>query len=452
MMIQKQHYKLHRFSRFQVLVSYYIFTVLLAASLLSLPFARQADAKWSMMDAIFTAASAISVTGLSTVVIHETFTFSGIILLLIFIQIGGIGIMAISTYFWLLLGRRIGLKQRRLIQTDQNQINLSGVVGLLRQILVLILFIELIGGLILGIYYLNYFPTWNEAFLQGFFASISATTNAGFDISGESLIPFANDYFVQFITMILIILGAIGFPVWIEVKKYLFQRDEQNRFRFSLFTKITTSTYFLLLAFGAIMIFIFEFSHFFADKKWHEALFYSLFQSTTMRSAGLSTLQFDELTVPTILIMSVLMFIGASPSSVGGGIRTTTFALNLLFLFHYAKGNTTIKIFKREIHQDDLMKSLVVLLLAVIMWTSSVIILSITENVSLIAIIFEVSSAFGTCGASMGITPELSNIGKSLLIVLMFIGRVGILSFLLAIGGGEKKVDFHYPKERVIIG
>jgi len=252
--------------------------------------------------------------------------------------------------------------------------------------------------------------------------------------------------------MILIILGAIGFPVWIEVKKYLFQRDEHNRFRFSLFTKITTSTYFFLLVFGAIIIFIFEFSHFFADKKWHEALFYSLFQSTTMRSAGLSTLQFDELTVPTILVMSVLMFIGASPSSVGGGIRTTTFALNILFLFHYAKGNTTIKIFKREIHQDDLMKSLVVLLLAVILWTSSVIILSITENVSLIAIIFEVSSAFGTCGASMGITPELSNIGKSLLIVLMFIGRVGILSFLLAIGGGEKKVDFHYPKERVIIG
>src|SRR5699024_10599788 len=133
---------LHRFSRFQVLVSYYIFTVLLAASLLSLPFARQAGAKWSVMDAIFTAASAISVTGLSTVVIHETFTFSGIILLLIFLQIGGIGIMAISTYFWLLLGRRIGLKQRRLIQTDQNQINLSGVVGLLRQSLVLILLSE----------------------------------------------------------------------------------------------------------------------------------------------------------------------------------------------------------------------------------------------------------------------------------------------------------------------
>ena len=253
--------------------------------------------------------------------------------------------------------------------------------------------------------------------------------------------------------MILIVLGAIGFPVWIEVKRFILHNDPKRRFRFTLFTKITTVTYFLLLLIGTIVILFLEFNHYFVGKSWHESLFYALFQSTTMRSAGLLTLDVNQLSLPTILFMSTLMFIGASPSSVGGGIRTTTFALNILFLIHFAKGNRSIKIFKREIHHEDVLKSLVVLMLAVILWASSVLILSISEkDVSLIAIIFEVSSAFGTCGASMGITPDLSGFGKWILITLMFIGRIGILSFLFTMGGNDKAPDYHYPKERVIIG
>lgn len=451
-MIRYKKYKLTRMTPFRILVSYYVFTVGLSAALLSLPFARKAGADWSFMDAVFTAASAVSVTGLSTISIHETFTVPGIFLLMFVLQIGGIGIMTISTFFWLLLGRKIGLKQRQLIKTDQNQLNLAGLVELLKQILYLILLIEAVGALILGAYYLNYFPTWQEAFYQGLFASVSATTNAGFDITGESLIPFANDYFVQFVSMILIILGAIGFPVWIEVKKFLYHKDEKRRFRFSLFTKITTATYFLILVIGTIVIFALEYNDYFLDKTWHESFFYALFQSTTMRSAGLLTLDINELSLPTILFMSGLMFIGASPSSVGGGIRTTTLALNILFLYHFAKGNKTIKIFKREIHHEDVLKALIVMMLAVILWGTSILILSITEDASLISIIFEVSSAFGTCGASMGITSDLSNFGKSLLILLMFIGRIGILSFLLTLGDNQKAPDYHYPKERVIIG
>ncbi len=150
--------------------------------------------------------------------------------------------------------------------------------------------------------------------------------------------------------------------------------------------------------------------------------------------------------------MSTLMFIGASPSSVGGGIRTTTFALNILFLIHFARGRSDIKVFNREIHQEDVIKSLVVLMLAVILAGVSIFILSLSEDASLTAIIFEVASAFGTCGASMGITADLSVLGKSILILLMFIGRIGILSFLLTMSSNEKEPDFHYPKERVIIG
>ncbi|MFS0644619.1 TrkH family potassium uptake protein [Siminovitchia sp. 179-K 8D1 HS] len=450
--IHKQ--KLYRLSLtpFRLLVTYYLLAVAVVSLLLSLPVARQNGADWSAMDAVFVAASSVSVTGLTTVDLAETFTVTGIFILIFALQIGGIGIMTISTFFWLIFGKKIGLKQRQLIKTDQNQLNFSGLVNLLRQIITLILLIEVLGALVLGVYYMNYFPTWQEAFLQGLFASVSATTNAGFDITGESLIPFAGDYFVQFIMIILIILGAIGFPVWIEVKKFLFHKHENRRFRFSLFTKITTSTYFILLGFGTIVIIFLEYNGFFAGKSWHESFFYALFQSTTMRSAGLLTLDINDLHHSTALFMSALMFIGASPSSVGGGIRTTTFALNILFLYHYARGNRSIKIFKREIHQDDVIKSLVVLLLAVLIFGISVIVLSYTEDAGLLAIIFEVSSAFGTCGASMGITADLTNTGKWLLIILMFIGRVGILSFLFIMAGNEKEPDFHYPKERVIIG
>lgn len=441
-----------RLTPFRILGTYYLFTVAISAVLLSLPFARKPDAEWSFMDAIFTAASAVSVTGLTTVKIADTFTTSGIFLLMFVLQIGGIGIMTISTFFWLLLGKRVGLKHRQLIRTDQNQLNLSGLVALLKEIVYIILIIELVGAIVLGTYYLTYYSTWQEAYLQGLFASISATTNAGFDITGQSLLPFVNDYFVQFVTMILIILGAIGFPVWIEVKKFILHKDENTRFRFSLFTKITTLTYFLLLLVGAIVILVIEAGHSFSGKSWHESLFSALFQSTSMRSAGLLTLDVNQLSVSTILFMSILMFIGASPSSVGGGIRTTTFALNLLFLFHYARGRSAIKIFQREIHPQDVQKSLAVLMLAVILTVTSIFLLSLTEDASLIAIIFEVASAFGTCGASMGITPDLTIFGKSLLILLMFIGRIGILSFLFIMANNEKEPEFHYPKERVIIG
>lgn len=426
--------------------------VAFSAILLSLPFARNPHIEWTFMDAVFTAASAISVTGLTTVNISETFTMSGYFLLMFVLQIGGIGIMALSTFFWLLFGRKIGLKQRQLIKTDQNQNNLAGLVSMLKQIAYLIFIIQAIGAIVLGTYYLKFFPNWEEAYLQGLFASVSATTNAGFDITGQSLIPFAHDYFVQGMTMVLIIIGAIGFPVWIEVKNFFQHRDKKVKFRFSLFTKMTTLTYFSLLLVGAFFIYLSEYRFFFIDKSWHESFFYALFQSTTMRSAGLLTMDMNEFTTPTILILSTLMFIGASPNSVGGGIRTTTFALNLLFLFHFARGNTAIKVFNREIHPEDLMKSLVVLLLAITLTGTSIVLLSITEDASLIAIIFEVASAFGTCGASMGITSQLSTFGKSLIILLMFIGRIGILSFLLVVSNNKKEPNFHYPKERIIIG
>ncbi|MCI4130173.1 TrkH family potassium uptake protein [Bacillus haynesii] len=434
----------------QLIALYYFLAVTVSVILLSLPVAHKNDVEWSFIDALFTAVSAVSVTGLTVVDTAETFSTAGIWILAFVLQFGGIGVMALGTFVWLIFGKRIGLKERRLIMTDQNQSNLSGLVKLMKHVLGLILLIELFGGLILGTYFLKYFETPGEAFMHGFFTSISATTNGGFDITGNSLIPFQHDYFVQFIVIMLIILGAIGFPVLIEVKDFLLSKE--RKFSFSLFTKLTSVTFFLLVIGGAIGIFAMEARFAFSGKSWHEVLFFSLFQSTTTRSGGLATIDISQFTHTTVLFMCMLMFIGASPSSVGGGIRTTTFALNLLALFHFARGNKSVKVFKRELHQADLMKSLIVTLMAVILVFGSTLILTVTEEHSLLELLFEVCSAFGTTGLSMGITPDLSTIGKSVIILLMFIGRIGIVTLLYLFGRKEIEANYHYPKERIIIG
>jgi potassium uptake TrkH family protein len=436
----------------QIIVAYYFLAVSVSMILLSLPIAIKEDAEWTFMDALFTAVSAVSVTGLSTVMVSDTFTDAGIYILMFVLQFGGIGVMTLGTFFWLIIGRKIGLRERKLIMADQNQSSLAGLVKLLKQILIIILLVELLGAVVLGTYFLNYYPSWEEAFLNGLFASVSATTNAGFDITGQSLVQFANDYFVQLVSILLIILGSIGFPVLVETKEFLFSRNHDKKYHFSLNTKLSTVTFLALLIIGTIVIIFLEYNHFFKNKSWYSSFFYAFFHSTTTKSAGLTTMDINQFTEPTLLFIAALMFIGASPSSTGGGIRVTTLALNLLFFFHFARGNRNIKVFKRELHEDDIIKSLVVTMISLFICFTSVFILYITEGLPLLPIIFEVASAFGTTGLSMGVTEDLSNIGKIIIMLLMFIGRVGMISFLLIIGGKRVVPNYHYPKERVIIG
>jgi Trk-type K+ transport system membrane component len=454
-MFKKTRNWLEKRSPAQVISGYYLLAVTISILLLSIPAVHKPGVNMTFFDTVFTAVSVVSDTGLGVINVSETFSVFGYFIIMLVLQFGGIGIMAMSTFFWILLGRKIGLRERRLIMVDNNQFALSGLVQLVKEILKIFLLTELIGALIFGIHFLRYFPTWQEAFLQGLFASVSAATNAGLDITGKSLIPFAGDYFVQLLTILLIIFGSIGFPVLIEVKAYLSRRKSklEHPFRFSLFTKLTTLTYGILLLMGTVLIFLLEYQHYFKGMAWHESFFYAFFQAATTRSAGLTTMDITDFSHPTLLVMGVLMFIGGSPNSVGGGIRTTTFALNMLFIFNFARGKREIKVFKRELHQDDVMKSLAITLLAVIMCIMSVVAISISDKQhQLIEIFLEVCSAFGTVGLSTGITPELSVFAKSILIVLMFVGRIGLTSFLYIIGGNKKDAKFHYPVERVITG
>ncbi|MFD0672833.1 TrkH family potassium uptake protein [Cohnella sp. GCM10027633] len=439
----------------QVIAGYYLLAVTISIGLFCIPAVLRPGVEVTFADTVFTAVSVVSDTGLGVFNVADTYSVFGYFVIMLVLQFGGLGIMAMSTFFWLLIGRKIGLRERRLIMADNNQFALSGLVQLVKEILRITLLTELIGGLVLGLRFLSYYDSWKDAFLQGLFASVSATTNAGMDITGQSLVPYAGDYFVQVVTVALIIFGAIGFPVLIEVKAYVTSKrtKPEQPFRFSLFTKLTTFTYFVLLAFGTVLIWLFENQAFMKGMSWHQSFFYAFFQAATTRSAGLTTMDINAFTMPTLLLMSLLMFIGGSPNSVGGGIRTTTFAFNMLFIYHFARGVRSIKVFKRELHPDDILKSLAISLLAVVMCAISVIAISVADKgPSLMAIILEVCSAFGTVGLSTGITPELSLFSQAILMVLMFLGRIGLTTCLYLIGGGLQDPKFHYPVERVMTG
>lgn len=436
---------------FQLLVSYYFIAIATSFILLRLPAVYIEGVEVSLVDTLFTAVSAVSVTGLTVFNISETLTPFGLVVLLVILQLGAIGIMSIGTFLWIILGKRIGMRERQLIMIDHNQYNLSGVVHLLKEIVKILFIIEAIGAFILSFHFMRYFDTWKEAVKHGIFASISATTNGGFDITGDSLIPYHTDYFVQFVVMILIVLGAIGFPVLIELKKFLLRKE--TAFRFSLFTKITTVTYGLLFVIGTLVILLIESFHSLKGMVWHEKLFTAMFHSISARSGGLTTFDVTLFSEATDIFLSFLMFIGASPSSVGGGIRTTTFALAILFLYNFANGRTEIQLYGREIYLIDIFRSYVVIILAFFMVMISTMILLITEpTATTTQIIFEITSAFGTAGMSLGITEQLSTEGKFVIMILMFIGRVGLISFLYTLGGRVDKPPYHYPKERVIIG
>ncbi|MDC3417470.1 TrkH family potassium uptake protein [Aquibacillus salsiterrae] len=453
-LLSKQFKISNQLTTIHLIVLYYVTAVVVSTVLLSLPILHQPGIEISFIDTVFTAISAISVTGLTVVSTADTLNAAGKLVLTVILQFGGIGIMTLGTFIYILFGRKIGLRERQLIQVDQNRSTLSGLVRLMLRILQIIILIEVIGTIILSTYFLTYFDTWQEALLQGFFGAVSATTNAGFDITGASLIPFADDYFVQFINMVLLILGAIGFPVLIEVQELLRGKYKHvnHKFNFSLFTKITTVTFFALVLVGFGAILLFEQKNFFVDKSWHQQFFYSMFQSVTTRNGGLATMDVSEFSVPTLLVLIVLMFIGASPSSVGGGIRTTTFAIMLLAILNYAKGNSSIKVFGREIDTEDITRSFIVIATATMLCFTATVILAVTEDFPILSIVFEVASAFGTTGLSMGITGDLSTSGKIVIMFLMFVGRIGIFSFLFLLRGKETKDIYRYPTEKIIIG
>ncbi|MCB5954053.1 TrkH family potassium uptake protein [Enterococcus sp. CWB-B31] len=452
-----RHYIMDHFSSIQIIVSYYILMTVISLFLFYLPVFRVPGSKVPFMDMLFMAISTVSVTGLTTFDIHTVFNDRGIILLEVLFQVGGLGIMMISTAFFILSKRRITLKQRQLIMTDMNQPKLSGIVRLIRITFSIILWFQLLFGAFFSIYFhaAGYYDNWRDAIFYGFYQSISAVTNSGFDVTGDSIIPFANDYLFLIVIMFLIFIGGIGFPVLMEIREWFFFKKKKRGlpFRFSLFSKLALLSFVFLFIGGTAIIYLLERNHLFTDmtevNRWITSMFYSI----TTRNAGLQINHLGDFQVTTLIIFSMLMFIGCSPSSVGGGVRTTTVMILGLYLYAFIKSEDNVNVFGRRIDDDDVKKSVVVFMLSLLMCFFSVILLSATEEHSLIAIIVEVASAFGTTGLSLGITDDLSGIGKIMISLLMFIGRIGMLyTLMLFIPKETRDLGYEYPTEKIIIG
>lgn len=398
-----QKFAANHFSSIQIIVFYYILMTVLSLVLFYMPIFREPDSHVSFVDMLFMAISTVSVTGLSTFDINSVFNDNGIILLEILFQVGGLGIMMISTAFVIFSKRRITLKQRQLIMTDMNQPRLSGIVRLIRITFAILIWFQLLFGTFFSIYfyYRGYFDRWRDAVFYGFYQAISAVTNSGFDVTGDSIKPFAHDYFFLILIMFLIFVGGIGFPVLMECREWLLYKRSNAKlpFRFSLFTKLAVLAFVILFVSGTVLIYLLEKDHLFQDSnmsvKWINSMFYSI----TTRNAGLQIHDLGDFQITTLIIFSLLMFIGCSPSSVGGGIRTTTVAIIGLYLYSFLKSEDNINIFGRRIDQDDVRKSVVVFMLSLGMCFFCIVFLSATEEQTLISIIIEVTSAFGTTGS-----------------------------------------------------
>ncbi|MFD1956163.1 TrkH family potassium uptake protein [Paenibacillus thailandensis] len=433
----------------RILVAGFACIILLGAVLLSQPFASSSGERLPFIDALFTATSATCVTGLVVVDTGTYFSVWGQIILLVLIQVGGLGFMTMATLFALVLKKRISLRERLLLQEAMNQSSMEGIVRLIRKVLIYSVAVELIGAVLFALRFAFDMPPGKAAYF-GIFHAISLFNNAGFDIFGEfrSLTLYVGDPVVNITAMGLIVLGGLGFVVLSDIIGYRKLR------KLSLHSKVVLTTTGVLLAVGTIVIFIFEYSNAktLGSLDWGGKIWASMFQSVTPRTAGANTLDYTALRQATVFFTIMLMFIGASPGSTGGGIKTTTFTTLIGAVIAMIRGREDIVFFRHRLAKDRIFKALTITMLSLSLVILVTMVLATTEDQQFIKILFEVTSAFGTVGLSLGLTPELTDIGKIIIAFTMFAGRLGPLTLAYALGPKTEKELFRYPEGKITIG
>ncbi|MFK9092891.1 TrkH family potassium uptake protein [Bacillus salipaludis] len=434
----------------KILVLGFASIILLGTICLTLPAATTNGHGLPFLNAMFTATSATCVTGLVVVDTGTTFTLFGQLVILFMIQVGGLGFMTFATLFAFLLGKKISLKERILLQESLNNISMEGIVRLARRILIFTAVIELAGAVLLSIRFSFDMPL-GKAIYYGIFHAISNFNNAGFDLMGEfhSLTSYVDDPTVTLTISSLIIIGGIGFIVMNELYEYRISK------RLSLHTKIVLVTSSLLVVVGTIGIFFLEYSNGLTLKplSFSGKILGALFQSVTARTAGANTLNIGDLTQSSLLLIILLMFVGASPGSTGGGIKTTTFTTLFGAVWSQIRGKEDVIFYRKRIEYETIYKALTVTFSGLFLVMLMTLILTISEHgQDFLTIVFEVTSAFATVGLSMGLTPELSPIGKGLIIFTMFAGRVGPLTIAYAVTMRRNPDAFRYPKGKIMIG
>ena len=435
-------------STYQILVLGFAGLILSGVALLMTPYASQSGDSLRFVDALFTATSAVCVTGLVVVDTGTYFSVFGQSVILLLIQIGGLGVMTVATLVTVLSGKKINLKERLLIQEATNQLDLAGVVRLTLYIIRATLLVELVGGTILALRWFQDFGLKGIYF--GYWHAVSAFCNAGFDLFGEyrSITGYVGDLTVNGVIASLIVVGGIGFPVVADL-----WNCRQTR-RFSLHTKVVLTTTVLLIVLGAGFIFVAEYGNAktLSDLPPADKVMASLFQSVTARTAGYNTVDIGLLREGTLLAIIFLMFVGASPSSMGGGVKTSTAAILFISLVGSVTGKRDPLAFGRQIPQQTVYKAFTIVTISVMLISLVTLTLSFTEAAPIFSLLFEVTSAFGTVGLSTGITPKLSDAGKVLITLTMFAGRVGTLTLLMALALRPRKERLKYPEGKIVIG
>ncbi|WP_316274154.1 TrkH family potassium uptake protein [Bacillus halotolerans] len=433
-----------RFSPPQVLAIGFFLTIIIGSLLLKLPISAAKPLSW--IDALFTTASATTVTGLAVVDTGTEFTVFGQTVIMGLIQVGGLGFMTFAVLIVMILGKKIGLKERMLVREALNQPTIGGVIGLVKVLFLFSISIELIAALILSIRLVPQYG-WASGLFASVFHAISAFNNAGFSLWPDNLMSYVGDPAVNLVITFLFITGGIGFTVLFDILK-------NRRFKaFSLHTKLMLAGTFILNIAATLIIFILEYSNpgtlgslHLPDKLWA-----SYFQAVTPRTAGFNSVDFGSMREGTIVFVLLLMFIGAGSASTASGIKLTTFIVILMSVIAYLKGHKETVIFRRTIKYPIIIKALAVSVISLFIVFIGIFALTITEQAPFIQVVFETFSAFGTVGLTMGLTPELTTAGKCIIIAIMFIGRIGPLTFVFSFAKTEKS-NIRYPDGEVFTG
>lgn len=438
----------------RLLVGSFAGLILSGTFLLMLP-QSTVTSRLGFIDALFTATSATCVTGLVVVDTGTAFTHFGQLVILGMIQLGGLGIMTFSTFFLYLLGGRISLGSRELLQETISQGPFQNLKSLLKTVVLTTIIVEAAGAFILTARFLFDMPL-NRAIYHGIFHSISAFCNAGFSLCSDSFILYKSDPVINFTLALLIILGGLGFIVIFELRRF-----QKNRsYGLSLHSRLVLLTTAFLILSGAFLFLLLESKNAVENLPWDTKILTSFFQSITARTAGFNTLDIGSLTNPTLFILIMFMFIGASPGSCGGGIKTTTFAILVSLFKNRFYNQDDVSLMNRRIPSAVISKVISVTFFSIILIALFTILLLISELAGLshqdsrgmfLELLFEVTSAFGTVGLSTGLTPDLSAEGRLIITLMMFIGRLSPLTIAMAVGNMKKK-RFKYAQENIMIG
>lgn len=431
----------------------YLLVIVAGTLLLLLPSATRAGEKTDFLTALFTATTATCVTGLVVVDTGTHWTALGHMIILIMIQVGGLGFMTMGMLLAMFLKRKVTLRTRGLLQESMNGLHMGGIVRLVRMVLRGTALIEFMGALLLSIRFIPVFGI-GKGIWYGVFHSVSAFCNAGIDLMGgysgqySSFVDFYDDMLINVVLMALIIIGGIGFFVWDDIRK-----NKYHVRKYTLHTKMTLYMTAILLVGGTVVYFIFEQDHLLADMSLKDQLLSSAFSSVTARTAGFNTIDTGALTSASKLFTMVLMFIGGSPGSTAGGVKTVTIMVLLAYVWSNLRASKGVNIFHRRMDDDAIRKaSNVVVISALMAVVAAVLICYMQPHLPVEDVLFEIFSAIGTVGMSTGLTRDLGTGSRIVIILLMYCGRIGSMSFALSFTERKKVAPVQLPVEKIMIG